>query len=54
MISDRGGDGNAAGFGQCFQSGGDIDTIAEDVALLNDYIAQMDANPKFDALIFKH
>ena len=41
-----------AGFGDSFESGGDIDPVAHEVAVaLLHHVAEMDANPKFDALV---
>ena len=43
---------NSAGLGDAFQSRGDIDAIAHQVAVaLLDYIAQMDSDAKLDALL---
>ena len=43
-------DADATGFGQSFQAGGDIDAIAEDVAVLDDDIADVEADTEFDAI----
>ena len=40
-------DADPARFGQRFQAGGDIDAIAEDVAVFNDDVAEIDAHAEF-------
>ena len=46
------GDANPSGLGDPLQARGDIDAIAHQVAVaLFDHVAEMDANPKFDALV---
>jgi len=42
-------DADAAGFGQRFEAGGDIDAIAENVALVGDDVAEIDADAEADA-----
>jgi hypothetical protein len=44
-------DADPAGFGQPFEPGGDIDPVAEDVAVLSDHIALVDADAEFDAAV---
>src|SRR6266699_7349550 len=41
-------DANPARLGQRFESSGDIDAIAEDVALVDDYVTKIDAYAKID------
>src|SRR5215472_4566346 len=37
-----------AGFGQRLEPGGDIDAITEDIVTVDDYIAEIDADPQFE------
>ena len=48
MVADRPGDHDAAGLGQGFEAGRDIDAVAEDVAAFDDDVADVDADPKDD------
>ena len=41
-------DANPAGLGQGFEPGGDVDPVAENVAVLDDDIADIDADAEFD------
>jgi len=41
-------DADPARFGQAFQSGGNVDTVAKDVAVLDDDVALVDADAEFD------
>jgi hypothetical protein len=43
---------NSARIGQSFEPGGDIDPVAEDVAILDDDVALMDADAQLDPLGF--
>ena len=45
---------DAARLGQAFEACGDVDTVAEDVAVLDDNVAQMDADPELDPIICRH
>ena len=46
------GDANPSGFGYALQASGDIDAVAHQVAVaFLDHVAEMDADPKFDALV---
>ncbi len=45
----RGAEADPAGLGQGFEPGRDVDPIAEDVAILDDDVADIDAHAKFDA-----
>ena len=46
------GDANPSGLGDPLQARGDIDAVAHQVAVrLLDHVAEMDADPKFDALV---
>jgi hypothetical protein len=42
------GDADAAGLGQCFQTSGDVDAVAVDVAVFDD-VADVDADAELDA-----
>ena len=42
-------DADPAGLGQRFEPRGDVDAVAEDVAVLDDDVAEIDADAKFDA-----
>ena len=46
MIPHAAGDADAAGLGQAFDAGGDVDAIAEDVAVLHHDVAEIDADAK--------
>src|SRR5690606_3657865 len=49
LLANRGRDTDAVGLGQRLQACGDVDAIAEDVAvLLDDHIAEVDADPESD------
>ena len=48
VVADRPGDHDAAGLGQGFEAGRDIDAVAEDVAAFDDDVADVDADPKDD------
>src|SRR5581483_3396068 len=37
-----------------FKAGSNVDTVAEDVVVIDDDVADMDTNAKFDALILRH
>jgi hypothetical protein len=49
ILPDPGRNANAARLGQAFEAGGDIDAVAEDVAVLDDDVADVDANAELDA-----
>ena len=40
--------------GQTFEPGGDVDAVAEDVAILDDDVTDIDAHAKFDAALYRH
>jgi hypothetical protein len=42
---------DATWFRQCFQSRGHVDAVAKDVVLLDNHVAEIDPNPKSDALV---
>ena len=41
------------GFGEGSQTRGDIDAVADDVALLDDDVTLVDADPPLDPLVFR-
>src|SRR4029077_20321104 len=45
-------DADPAGLGDCFQARRYVHTVSEDVVFLNDHVAEIDAYPKPDALLF--
>ena len=51
MLADGRGNADAAGLGQRFQPGGNIDTIPRDIITVYDDVAQVDANPEIDAVV---
>src|SRR6516162_2448162 len=42
---------DAAAGGDALEPGGDVDTVAEYVAIIFDHVADVDAHPQFDALV---
>src|SRR5258708_378888 len=54
LLVRRAAEANAAGLGQRFEPGCDIDPVAEDVALIEDYVAEIDANAELDVLPLRH
>src|SRR5262249_11898043 len=42
------GDANGAGRGESREAGGDVDAIAEDVAAVDDHVAEIDTDPEFE------
>jgi hypothetical protein len=50
ILLDPGRDADPAGFRRAFEPGGDIDPVAKNVAVLDDDIADVDADAKFDPL----
>src|SRR5258708_29443179 len=51
LVADDAADANTAGVGQTLQSGGEIDSVAENVALVDDDVALMDAEAELDPLV---
>src|SRR4029079_13085225 len=45
---------DTAGFGQRLQPRGDVDAIAEDVVVVDDDVADVDADAKRDPLLWRH
>jgi hypothetical protein len=54
LIAHHPADADAAGLGQSFEARRDIDPVAEDVAFLDDYVAEIDPDAEFDALLGRH
>ena len=48
------GHANGARFGDAFKAGGNVDAIPEDVVVVDDDVADVDADAKFDPLILRH
>jgi hypothetical protein len=51
MVAHGAGDTKAARVCQCLQPSRDIDPVAENVALIDDDVAEIDADPEADALL---
>jgi hypothetical protein len=49
----RGAEANPARLSQRFEPGGNIDAVAEDVAILDVDVAEIDAHAKFDAALWR-
>jgi hypothetical protein len=49
LLVRRGAEADPARLGQRFEPGGNVDAVAEDVAVLDDDVADIDAHAKFDA-----
>src|SRR6516162_8226594 len=47
-------DADAARFSEPFEPRGDVDAVAEDVALLDDDVTEIDTNAKFDAALWRY
>jgi len=47
-------DADAARLGQCFEARCDIDPIAKDVAILDDDVADIDADAQLDAVVGRY
>jgi len=54
VVAHRPGNADPAGFGQGFQARRNIDAVAEDVAVLGDDVAEIDADAKPDLPIVSH
>src|SRR5271166_5797172 len=52
LLSHRSADADLAGLGQRLKPGGDVDAVTEDVAFVDDDVAEIDADAKADALAF--
>ena len=51
MVMNGIGDEDAAGIGQGFDPGGDVDAVAIEVVALDDHVAEIDADAQFDAVV---
>ncbi len=51
VFLDAGRDADAAGLGERLEARGDIDAVAEDVAILDDNVADIDADAELDAVV---
>ena len=51
LVVDLGGYADAAGLGERFQSGGDVDTLAVNILALDDDVTEIDANAQVNALV---
>ena len=49
LIANGARDADSAGFGERFQARSDIDTVAENVAVFDDHIAEVDSNTELEA-----
>src|SRR5580658_3957039 len=49
LIADAAGDVDLARFGQAFEAGGNVDAVAVDVAVVDDYVAGVDADAELDS-----
>jgi hypothetical protein len=49
MLAHSLGDQHPAGFAELLQPGRDVDAVAQDVRALNDYVAEVDADPQHEA-----
>lgn len=54
MVAHRRRDRDAAGFRHGLRPCGDIDAVAEDIVVLDDDVAEVDADAKADAPVFRH
>src|SRR2546421_13118976 len=54
LIPHHTGYADAPGLGESLQPGGDIDAVAENVVAIGDNVAEIDADPKPDAPVFRH
>jgi len=54
LVARRARKADSTGVSEALKAGRDIDPVTVDVVALNDHIAKIDANAKFDALVFRH
>jgi hypothetical protein len=54
VLLNPGRDADAAGLGQPVETGGDVDAVAEDIAILDHNVADIDADAELDAAICRH
>jgi hypothetical protein len=48
MLVNSVGDANGARLGESLKAGGYVDTITEDVAAIDDHVAEIDTDPEFE------
>src|SRR6202022_2455790 len=51
LVMDRVGDEDAAGIGERFDPGGDVDAVAIKIVALDDHVAEIDADAQLDAAV---
>jgi hypothetical protein len=51
LVVNRLSDADAADVGQLFESGGDVDTVAIDIAFVEDNVPEIDADAELDASV---
>ena len=54
LVAHHPADADAARFGQTFETGGDVDPVAENIAVLDDDVALVNADPEHDAPVRRH
>src|SRR4030095_1024855 len=54
IVANRLRHGDAPGLGDTFQPGGDIDPVAANTVVVDDHVAKVDADAKFDPPILHH
>jgi hypothetical protein len=54
LVAHNATDTDSARFSQCFEARREVDAIAEDIVLVDDDVAEVDADAKFDAPLFHH
>src|SRR5262249_30254571 len=54
LIADDAARADAAGRGQGFKTGGDVDAVTKDIAVVDDDIAEIDTHAKLDPLVRRH
>ena len=54
LVAHHPADADLAGLGQGFEAGGDVDAVAVDVALVEDHVAQIDADAELDPSSRRH
>jgi hypothetical protein len=52
IVADRLRDGYPSGFGDTFEPGRDIDAVAKNIIVIDDYVAKVDADAEFDTAVF--
>ena len=54
LVAYHAADADVTWFGQSFEAGGDIDTVAVDVALVEDHVAEIDSDAELDPAFHRH